>query len=134
MPLKRLLGALGRIWALMARSGLDFEGFREVPGRVFEPPGTYFSRFLHACALAVVEFFRRAFWKALGVELGATRTTDLGIAFSSAFFSFVGTIELHRSNQITFLYYHSRVNCCRVLRICFYMRFFLLPSGAAVCA
>ena len=47
-PFRRLLGSLGRIWALMARSGLDLEGFREVPGRVLEPPGTYFSRFWRA--------------------------------------------------------------------------------------
>ena len=48
-----LLGALGRIWALMGGSGLDLEGFQEAPGRVLEPPGMYFSRFLHACALVV---------------------------------------------------------------------------------
>ena len=79
LDLRRCLyrGSLGRIWALMGGSGLDLERPWEAPGRVLDPPGTYFSRFLHAYALAVVEFFRRAFWKASGVDLGATRATDL---------------------------------------------------------
>ena len=45
----------GCFFGVLARSGLDFERFREVPGRVLEPPGTYFSRFSCACALAVSE-------------------------------------------------------------------------------
>ena len=31
-----MLGALGRIWALMGASGLDFNGFQVPPGCVFE--------------------------------------------------------------------------------------------------
>ena len=40
-PFDRLLSALGRIWALMTRSGVDLEDFREALGRVLEPPGVW---------------------------------------------------------------------------------------------
>ncbi len=40
-PVERLLGTLGRIWALTTRSGVDLEEFREAPGRVLEPPGVW---------------------------------------------------------------------------------------------
>ena len=61
VTLNRILGALGRIWALTDGSRLDFEGFREAPGKVFESPGALFRSFCmpehgttaktYACAL-----------------------------------------------------------------------------------
>ena len=51
--LAAFVAALGRFLCVLERSGLDFGGFQESPGRVLERPGIYFSRLLRACALAV---------------------------------------------------------------------------------
>ena len=42
--------ALGLFLCVLGRSGLDFGGVRDAPGRVLEAPGLYFSRFLNAFA------------------------------------------------------------------------------------
>ena len=38
----RFVAALGRFWCVLARSGLDFGGFRVAPGRVLELQGLIF--------------------------------------------------------------------------------------------
>ena len=79
-PLRRLLGGLGRIWALMARSGLDLEGFREVPGRVLEPPGMYFPRFWHAKDADTIALGASAtIYHRLLVPICAVRLTSLNV-------------------------------------------------------
>ena len=42
--------ALGLFLCVLGRSGFDFGGVRDAPGRVLEAPGLYFSRFLSAFA------------------------------------------------------------------------------------
>ena len=45
----RFVAALGRFWCILARSGLDFGGFRVAPGRVLKLQGLIFRRFcMHA--------------------------------------------------------------------------------------
>ena len=45
----RFIAALGRFWWILARSGLDFEGFRVAPGRVLKLQGLIFRPFcMHA--------------------------------------------------------------------------------------
>ena len=45
----RFVAALGRFWCVLARSGLDFGGFRVAPGRVLELQGLIFRPFcMHA--------------------------------------------------------------------------------------
>ena len=51
--LAAFVASLGRFFRVLARSGLDFGGFRVVPGRTLEPPGPHFSRFCTACAIAL---------------------------------------------------------------------------------
>ena len=45
--------ALGRFLYGLGRSGLNFRGFWEGPGRVLKAPGRYFSKFFGACKLAM---------------------------------------------------------------------------------
>ena len=45
----RFVATLGWFWCVLARSGLDFGGFRVAPGRVLELQGLIFRRFcMHA--------------------------------------------------------------------------------------
>ena len=45
----RFVAALGQFWCVLARSGLDFGGFRVAPGRILKLQGLIFRRFcMHA--------------------------------------------------------------------------------------
>ena len=53
--------ALGLFLCVLGRSGFDFGGVREAPGRLLEASGLYFSRFLNAfaCSRATVAWMLR---------------------------------------------------------------------------
>ena len=78
-PLGRFLGVswalLGASWlpnAAQERHGLDFEGFRERPGKVSEAPSQYFERFFHSFRMCFVA--RRASLHTVSIPLRLLRT------------------------------------------------------------